>query len=339
MKTILVSSVRYLIFFLVGILLLWLALRGINLAQIWNVIKNAYYLWILLALVPGFISHVSRAMRWNIMIEALGHKTNTWSTFYAVMTGYFANMAVPRLGEITRCTVLSRSDHIPMNRLIGTVIAERLFDLITLVVIMILVILSQFGLLRGFLERMVVEPVSERMSGSVWLMLLFAAGLLITLFLFWLLLRFSMPFIRKLSFYKKMKDLLLGFVSGIKSIKNLPNKKAFMMHTVIIWAMYFFMAYIPFRALAATSHLALADAATLLMMGSLAMVMPVPAGIGAYHWIVTKTLIEVFHIPAEPAASFALISHAAQLFFIILITFIAFALIITRKKPKPHVNP
>ncbi|MDP2423829.1 MAG: lysylphosphatidylglycerol synthase transmembrane domain-containing protein, partial [Bacteroidales bacterium] len=313
MKNNILSVLKYLVFLLIGLLLLWLALRGLNFEKIWSEFRAARYSWLLMAMIPGFISHISRAARWNIMIESMGYKTRLFSTFHAVMMGYFANMAVPRLGEITRCTVLSRRDNIPLNGLIGTVIAERLFDTLCLGIIAFLVIIGQFSFLQNFLRKVFWSPLSENLPTGAGLITVLAISIFGGIFLFWLLLKFSMPFIRRLSFYKKMKDLLLGFAAGIKTIKNLKHKRAFLFHTLLIWFMYFLMTYIPFRALQATSHLTLLDATTLLMMGTFAMVVPVPAGIGAYHWIITKTLTDVYNIASEPAASFALMAHAAQI--------------------------
>lgn len=322
---------KYLLFLLIGLLLLWLALRGLDFTKIWVEIEAARYSWLLLAMIPGFISHLSRAARWNIMINSMGYKTRLSSTFHAVMMGYLANMAVPRLGEITRCTILSRRDIIPLNGLIGTVIAERLFDTLTLLVITLLVVISQFNFLADFLEKMFVTPISDQLPSSISLLIVLIISIICGLFLFWLLLKFSMPFIRRLSFYKKMKDLLIGFASGIKTIKNLKQKRAFMFHTLVIWSMYFLMTYIPFQALKDTSHLTLLDATTLLMMGTFAIVAPVPGGIGAYHYIISKTLGEVYNIAPEPAASFAIMAHAAQVFFIVFIGIVSLVFIVTTK--------
>lgn len=319
------------LFLAVGLLLLWLALRGLDFSKIGVEFRHAKYFWILLSIVPAFIAHLSRAARWNIMINTMGYQTTLGSTFYATIMGYFANTIFPRLGEVTRCTVLSRRQNIPINSLFGTVISERVFDVICIAIIAFFVIMAQFGFLRGFLENMIWSPLTARLPSSTWLITLIGASLLLAAALFYLLLRLSMPMIRKLSFYKKLKDLILGFLAGIKSIRNLKHKGAFMAHTVLIWFMYFLMSYLPFRAFEATSHLNLIDGTTLLMMGSFAMVIPVPAGIGAYHWIVTRTLSDLYGIVTESAASYAVLTHASQLIFIALLGILSLAFVMIKK--------
>lgn len=338
MKSGLLNIAKFLLFLFIGIGLLWMALRGLDFEQIWDEFRSARYFWLVLVLVPGLISHLSRAARWNIMINSLGYKTGLFSTFHAVMMGYFANIAVPRLGEITRCTVLSKRDNIPLNSLLGTVIAERLFDTICLILIAFVVIISQFGFLRNFLEKVFWSPVSAKLPSSIWLISLLGIASLASIALFLILLRFSKPYLRRFSFYSKMKDLVKGFAQGLNTIRKLPHKRAFYLHTVLIWSMYFLMTYLPLRALDATSHLTFIDGTTLLMMGTFAFVVPVPAGIGAYHWIITKTLTDVFLIEAEPAATFALMVHASQIFLIVLVGMVSFTIIVTVKNT-PHNAP
>lgn len=331
MKTILLQVVKYLIFLAVGLVLLWLAFRSLDFNLLLHEIRNARFIYPLLVAVPGLIAHGIRAARWNIMIRGLGYKTNFFSTFHAVMIGYFANLAVPRLGEITRCTVLAKRQNVPLNSLLGTVIAERAFDTITLVVIAFGVVIAQFGFLRSFLDSMIWSPLMGTLPASTGAIILAVGLTLVTLALFAILLKFSMPYIRKISFYGRMKELLLGLADGLKILWRLRQKSAFLLQTLLMWFMYLLMTYIPFQALAGTSHLSLLDGTTLLMMGSFAMIMPVPAGIGAYHWIVTKTLADVYSVAPETAASYALISHAAQMFFVAAVGLVSLSILFLRK--------
>ncbi len=328
------AALKYTLFLSIGLVLLWLALRGLDFDKIIEEFRNARYGWILLSLVPGLIALVSRSTRWNILIRELDYKITAGTTFHATIMGYFANTIFPRLGEVTRCTVLSRQQNIPFNGLFGTVIAERIFDLICLIIIALIVIIAQFGFLREFLEKLIWIPLTSRIPSNVELITLLGISALLAISLFYILLRFSMPFIRKFTFYRKAKDLLLGFLAGIKTIMKLKKKKAFIAHTLIIWGMYFLMSYIPFRALQATEHLNLLDGTTLLMMGTLGFVIPVPAGIGAYHYIVTKTLTDLFGIVSEPAASFAVLVHASQLMLIAVLGLFSFSyFMIWKNKP------
>lgn len=338
MKKTVLAILRYMLFVAVGLVLLWLALRGLDFGKIGLEFRNAKYFWILLSIVPAFIAHLSRAARWNIMINSMGYKTTLGSTFHATIMGYFANTIFPRLGEVTRCTVLSRRKNIPLNSLFGVVISERVFDVISVSVIAFFVILAQFGFLRGFLENIIWTPLTAKLPSSTWLITLLGISVVLATVLFYVLLRLSMPMIRKLSFYKKLKDLILGFIVGMKSIGNLKQKGAFMAHTVLIWFMYFLMTYLPFRAFEATAHLNLLDGSTLLMMGGFSMIIPVPAGIGAYHWIITRTLSELYGIVNESAASFAVLTHASQLIFIAILGVVSLAVVMIKKSKPTNVK-
>ena len=338
MKKKILAVLKYMLFLSVGLALLYLALRGLDLNLIVEEFKNAKYAWILLSLIPGFIALVSRSIRWGILIRELGYNSKPTATFHATIMGYFANIIFPRLGQVARCTALSRSQNIPFNSLFGTVIAERIFDLLCLVIIAFVVIIAQFGFLREFLETLIWIPLTSKIPSNSWLIAVLGLGVLLAIILFYILLRFSMVYIRKLTFYRKIKDLFIGFLAGITSIMKLKRKKAFLAHTLIIWGMYFLMSYIPFRALQATEHLTLIDGTTLLMMGTLGFVIPVPAGIGAYHYIVTKTLTELFGIVSESAASFAVLVHASQLVLIIFISIFSFAYFLTRKNKPFNVK-
>lgn len=338
MKKRIVAALKYILFLSVGLALLWLALRGLNFSKIGLEFREAEYFWIILSLVPALIAHVSRAARWNIMINAMGYKTTLGSTFHATIMGYFANTIFPRLGEVTRCTVLSRKQNIPLNGLFGTVISERVFDVICIGIIGFFVIIAQFSFLRGFLDKMIWSHLSEQMPSGTKLVTLLGVSALLAMVLFYLLLKISMPMIRKLSFYKKLKDLLLGFIAGIKTIGTLKRKKEFIAHTILIWFMYFLMSYIPFRAIQATEHLSLIDGTTLLMMGSFAMIIPVPAGIGAYHWIVTRTLTDLYGIVSESAASYAVLAHASQLIFVVLLGGLSMIIVMINKTQPLNVK-
>ncbi len=331
MKKHLITAFKFIFFLSIGLPLLWLVLRGMDFDKIFSEFRTARYEWILLSFVPALIAHWSRAVRWNIMINSMGFKTTTFSTFHATIMGYFANAVFPRLGEVTRCTILSRKQNIPLNRLFGSVFAERAFDVVCLGIIAFIVIITQFSFLRNFLDNLIWIPLSSRLPSPTWLITMISISLVLAVALFLILLRFSLPFFRKLSFYQKVKDLIMGFLTGIKSIRNLERKWSFIGHTLLIWFMYFLMSYIPFMTLQATSHLSLVDGTTLLMMGSFAMVIPVPAGIGAYHFIITKTLTDLYQIAPEPAASYAMMVHASQLIFVGVLGSISFITMTTWK--------
>ena len=334
MKKKLISIVKYIIFLIVGVGLLWLVFRKQDFNKVIIEFQNANYFWIFLSIIAGILSHISRALRWNLLISSIGYKTKTSTTFFAVMIGYFASMAIPRIGEITRSGIVSKSNKIPLNAVIGTVVAERVFDMFCLIILIIATIAFQFAFLKDFLSKMVIDPLFSKFSFNFTSIFLLIFGLVIFILLFYFGLKLLIRKLRKRTFFYKLKRLIVGFICGIKSIKRLRNKGLFLFHTVFIWTMYVLMLYLCFFSINSTSDLTFIDAITITVIGAIGMVAPVPGGIGAYHFIVTITLVELFNIVQESAASLAIIVHESQAVMMIVLGVISLALIFFSNKKK-----
>jgi len=325
------SVFNYMIFLLLGVLFLWLVFRNLNGKEIMEQILHADYLWIILCMLAGILSHLARAARWNILINSMGHSTRLSTTFYAVMTGYLANTAVPRLGEVTRCGVLSKKQNIPFTELLGTVIAERIFDMVVMFLIIIVVIVFQLGLVGVFVDKYVFTPLFSNFENNLlpmFIILGFIALIIIALVIAWKRYREKL---RRFAFYRKLSQFGKGMVEGIKTIKRTKNKAGFMAYTILIWGLYTMMIYLPFYSLEATSHLDFGDALTVMSIGSLGIVAPVPGGIGTYHFIVKAILFELYGVDQASAASFATITHAAQTIMIIVIGGLSFLMLFLQK--------
>lgn len=328
------SVFNYMIFLLLGVLFLWLVFRNLNGKEIMDEILHAKYIWILFGIVAGMLSHVARAARWNILINSMGHNTRLSTTFYAVMTGYLANTAVPRLGEVTRCGVLSKKEHIPFTELLGTVIAERIFDMFIMLMIIVMVILLQLGLVGSFVDKYVISPLFSNVENNMIPLVVFLAVLAAIIILAVMLVKRYRHRLRKYNFYQKAARFARGMLDGIKTIKRMKHKGLFLFYTACIWLLYTLMIYLPFLSLDATAHLNFADALTVMSIGSLGIVAPVPGGIGTYHFIVKAILFELYGVPQSSAASFATITHAAQTIMIIVIGGLSF-LMLTIQTNKP----
>ncbi len=328
------SILKFSAFLLLGFFLLWLVFRRVELKQVIYEFTHANYWWLLLSWFFALVSHFARAVRWNLLIRSLGYKTNNVMTFYAVMAGYFANVAFPRLGEIVRCGILSRRDKIPMNNLLGSVVAERVFDVIVLLVIMFLVIVFQFDVVGGFVDKYVFTPLYYRFSNNLGTIVLIFSVILLLIAICIVLIRLFIHRIKKLSFYEKFNNFILGFISGLKTIQRLKQKIAFLFWTFIIWLGYLMMTYVVFFAIDATSSLSLADGLTILVIGSLGMLAPVPGGLGAYHFFVSLILFELYAVPKAPAASWATLNHASQGILILLIGAFSYFMIFVYKRKK-----
>lgn len=307
------------VFFLsLGLLLLWFISRGLDFHLIAAEFKNVNYFWIALAVLASILSHMVRALRWNLLIESMGYDTSASQTFHATMTGYLANLAVPRLGEITRCVMLGKMTNKPFNTLMGTVVSERVFDMFSLAFLVLLTISFQFNFLKTYLKWLLFDPVMLKGEEN-WFMLLVLVMLTLVVII-WLivLLRKRLLDPVKDSFFHKLKRQLSGLKSGLLTILTIRRKALFLFYSFIIWMLYFFTVYLCFFAIAATSHLSVSAGITLLAVGSLGIVAPVPGGIGTYHFLTMTTLGELYGIAAEPAISYAYISHAIQTIVVLL---------------------
>ncbi|MCK4637978.1 MAG: flippase-like domain-containing protein [Bacteroidales bacterium] len=338
MKKKIIAVFKYLVFLFIGLFLLWLVFRKLDLHLVIRQILDANYWWILLSFVFGIISHIARAIRWNILINSLGYKTKTSTTFYAVMIGYFANMALPRLGEITRCGVLSKTDKIPFDSLFGTVVAERVFDLIILIILIIGVIVFQLKLVGGFVDDRIFTPLLAKFSNNVMPILLILFIFLLLLIIIFFLFRYFKPRLKEKSFYSKIAEFINGFFEGLKTILKLKNKSGFLFYTFVIWFMYFLMTYVVFNSMPETSHLTVIDGITVLAIGSLGMVAPVPGGIGAYHFFVKAILYELYDVPSTAAASWATLIHTTQAIMLIVVGVFSYIMIFLQRKKAEHVK-
>ena len=307
------NIVQYLLLLGVGLVLLWLSFRNLDMHLVWQDIREAHYFWLILSLLVALISHYCRALRWNLLINSMGYQTHTGHTFFAVMVGYMANTAVPRMGEFMRCGVLSRKENIPFNALFGTVISERLFDLIILLLIILSVIIFQFTLLENMLQNMVVHLAGSSESGLLYPALFLIALIVLFVGALWFV-KYKKAYFHQFAAYRKLSGFIHGLLDGIKTIVRLKQKGLFLLYTFFIWVAYIGMVYLPFYMFPDTIHLTILDALTLMSIGSLGIVAPVPGGIGTYHFIVKAVLFELYHINPITAGSFAAITHAGQTF-------------------------
>jgi uncharacterized protein (TIRG00374 family) len=328
-----------LFFLLLGFGLLYLAFKNIQLEDVWKEIQSAQYSWILGSMFVALVSHFFRALRWNQLINQLGYKTKSSTTFYAVMIGYLANLALPRMGEVSRCLVLTRKDNIPFNALFGTVIAERVFDLIILILMIFMIILFQLDQIGGFLNELIIRPLLGSYTDNLSAIFIILGISLMALLILYLLFRWLKPWLKTTMLYNKINDFINGIWDGMKTIAKLEHKMTFLFHTFMIWTLYLLMIIMPFYSFEETSHLNIIDGMTVLAIGSLGIVAPVPGGIGAYHFIITELFTQLFHIPAYASAAYATANHAAQTFIILLAGGISYILLILNKRKALNEPP
>ena len=337
LKKIIFKALRFLVFLAIGAALLYLAFRGVDFEQLWENFRNARYIFILLYLMFGFFSLLSRAWRWNLLIEPLDHRPSFHNSFYSLSIGYMANFAFPRIGEITRCGTLSKAEKIPVDKLFGTVIAERVTDLFMVFILLLVLIIGRFDFFGTFIKNNIFDPLIEKLNESVggsWLLILIAVGIPILLVLLYFLFRSRLS---KIRIIQKIKSFIKGIVDGLKSIYTMKRRWSFLLHSIIIWGSYWLMTYAALFALPATSELQLIDALFLLVVGSFGFIVPVQGGIGAYHYIVALGLT-LYAVPREDGLAYATLTHGSQMIMLIALGLISMMLMFAVQKKAKKEN-
>ena len=245
-------------------------------------LKLIDYRFVILSFIFGGWAYINRGLRWISLINALGYKSSKINSIAAVSVGYLTNLFIPRAGEISRCTTLNQVEKVPVDKLFGTILVERVIDFSMLIIIMLISVLLKSGeIIRSFNEYQKIEREPSNTKFIILGSILFV-GLLIYLF---------RNKIKKSPFYNKVKQFIEGLKEGFTSIKKIKNKTSFWLHTFSIWAMYFLMTYICFQCIEETSHLTISDGLFLLFLGGIGMAIPTPGGIGSYHLMVMIGLV------------------------------------------------
>ncbi len=296
----LINIITYILTLGLCAFLIWLSVKDLNaddIAKIKLAVGKANYILLVPILIMGFVSHWSRAVRWKYLMEPLDLYPSTANTLFAVMIGYLANLAFPRLGEVLKCTILSKYEKIPADKLVGTIIAERAFDMLCLLILFVLTFIVQIDLaweyMQSLIERFQHKDGNSGNSGNI---LLGVIVLLITL-----LVVFRKK-IGGMAFVVKIKQVFVNILSGILSFKNMKNKKGFVFHTILIWSMYMGMIMIGFFSIEETSMLTYKTGFSVLSFGSVGMIVT-PGGIGAYTLLVEE-IVSLYGI--EKAISVAI---------------------------------
>ena len=314
---------KYLLFLGLGIFLLWLTLRKSNLEDLKNDFLTANFIFLIPATIMLLISHLSRAVRWKILIEPLGYKPSLVNTFLAVMIGYWANLAVPRLGEVLKCTILGRYEKVPADKLVGTIVAERAFDVVSLVILLSLTIGLQYDLIGEYANGM-LRSIFHNKSGNISYQKIFLTLGIVALVLF--IVGFLLKRLAHISFVNKIKIFIKGILQGLTSVKKIKNKGWFFFHSVLIWALYLLSTYMGFFAMKDMSHYGIKAAFSALTFGSLGMIVPSPGGIGSYQYAVQQVLL-LYGISAEKGLSLGMLIWFAQTGILIIFGTLSFIML------------
>ncbi len=254
--------------------------------------------------VIALVSHALRAERWGMLLEPAGYKPKLSYSFLSLMVGYLINLVIPRGGEVSRCYNLYKLDKTPVEISFGTVVVERIVDLICLLLLISVSFFLESEKLFAFMDTL---PIGDGQDSSSFNILIYiGVGLMVLLLLLiW--------FVKK---NKKVNAFLVrtwyGFKDGLLSIFRLKNKTLFIFYSMVIWFLYFLMSYTVIRAFPETQHLGMNAVLSLFAIGSIAMAVPLPGGTGSYHVLVPQGLVFLYNIPQADAVAFTFIFHGWQ---------------------------
>jgi uncharacterized protein (TIRG00374 family) len=291
MKARILTFFKYALPLVVAFLLLkYYVFKEISLADMVKEFKSADYNWIALSAVFLLLAHLSRSYRWNLLMKPLGYRPGLFQTFLAVMAGYFANLILPRMGEVTRCGVLNRMERIPVHSAFGTVVAERIFDVIMLFLLLCLNFILEFRRLSDFFIDFFSSKFSGLANVSQNIYILFTCAVILSLAAILAIYKYRSKF-SQITFLNKIRAFVRGMLDGLLSVRKLDRKWDFVMHTVLIWICYYGASYSLTFALPDTPRLGWLAGLTILMMGGLGMAAPVQGGTGPFHILVSGALL------------------------------------------------
>ncbi|MCC6753399.1 MAG: flippase-like domain-containing protein [Saprospiraceae bacterium] len=255
--------------------------------------RHLHYGWISLIFVGFALTNYSRAIRWRILLQTMGYKTSFTSAYSSIFVGYLANLGFPRIGEFVRAGVMARQEQLPADKVFGSILLDRLADITTFFMLVGLAVVVDPGPFRTFFTQFAMLP-SIRINGVV------LGVVVVALSLFWI---FREALFR-LSLIRRMTSLISGVWEGMRSIKNLERRNAFVLHTLLIWVWFYLMFAFACKAFEPTASLGLGQMLVIYVFGSFGVFIPSPGGMGTFHYLVIVSL-SLYGIQQADAFSFA----------------------------------
>jgi uncharacterized protein (TIRG00374 family) len=312
--------IKYLVFALIGALIIYFIQKNFNFTDFRNNLSSAKPVYVVLSVSVGVLAVFIRALRWQLLLKPMGYETKLSNAYHATMSGYLVNLGIPRSGEVYRCAAFSKSDNVPVNVLVGTVLSERILDLIMLVFVLVFSVIAQFDLLYNYINMNVLV----KLEANKWLLgiivLLMAGGII-----------FLIKSRSLISTESKIGKMFAGFVDGIKSIFTLQQPVLFILYTIGIWVCYWMMTYSILLAFDFTENLGVGGGLATLVFSSLGVIIPAPAGIATISSIQIG-LNQIFNLPVSQASSVAIVMFFSNIVMIIISGTISFITMAYRTK-------
>lgn len=291
-------------------LFMWLALRGLNFDEITKSLEKANYFWVLAAAFFGVLAYWVRAVRWHLLLEPLGYEISNSNSLWSLSFGYLMNLTIPRSGEVARATALYRVEKVPVEKSFGTIITERIVDLLCMGIFLVLTLIFKHKAIIEFYQFAVKQKKDEPKSDFPLAYVLLGFSILI------LILFFIRKKIKGMLLFVKIRLFLVGLFHGVVSVFRMKQKGKFILLSLGIWICYYLATYLVFFALPETSHLGIADGFFIIVVGTLGMMVPASGGIGAFHFALKLGFMAIGENPklgGEIGLSYALIAHTMQL--------------------------
>lgn len=311
------KTLKYLASAAVAVLLLWFSFRDVAWASFAAVLKECHWGYVALSMAAGSFAFLLRALRWRRLLMPIDESISTLTTFNGVNIGMISNFVFPRIGEFVRCGVITRRsapadpEHpdkkkASYDKVLGTVVLERSWELLVMLLLLAVVVIGGFERFGSFFVAEILTPMSQRLNFSIWwLAFILVAVCAALLYALW-------RFRKTSAFCKRIWGIFQGIYQGFASCMKMEKKWLFFAYTAAIWMMYWLMAASTVWAAPFLEGLDLIDALFLSLVGGLGFAVPVPGGIGAFHFIISLTLSVVYGIPMEVGIIYATLSHTSQ---------------------------
>lgn len=297
----------------VAAVFMWFALRGMEFEKIAGYFAEADYFWVLVASVFGILAYWFRAVRWNLLLEPLGYSISNSNSFWTISFGYLMNLTIPRSGEVARSTALYSVEKVPVNKSFGTIILERVVDLMCMGVFLLFTLIFKYDAIVAFYRYVTEQKGKSESDGLLYYFL--AAALLFAVFTYLFRKRLT-----QIVLFQKVLDFGKGIFHGLMSIFKLKKKFTFIIYSLAIWICYYLAAYLVCFALPETSAFTPADGFFIIVVGTLGMMIPASGGIGAFHLALKFGIMALYlslgknpEQGGEVGLSYAFISHTMQL--------------------------
>jgi glycosyltransferase 2 family protein len=330
------SFIKYGFFLGLGVFLLWWqfsSMTDVERAEFYAALSNTKYWLLIPVLLMSLLSHLSRAMRWKLLMEPLGYNPSLPNTFAVTMVGYLANSFIPRLGEVLKCSMLGRYERLKFDKLFGTIIVERIFDFICYLIFIGITVLMQINLIGSYVGDK-VDAMASSSGFPFWAKLLIIITLLV---LIWKMLKMLARKFPGNKIVSKTNQFITGIGDGFKTIKNLRKRGQFLGHTLFIWTMYVLQIYLGFFAMEGTAHLGLNAAFAVLSLATLAMI-ATPGGLGSFPVFVMETLL-IYSISSPIGKAFGWLIWGANTAIVLVVGLIALLLLPYLNKNKHEIRP